>query len=88
LEKELVGFLKMRARGFLHLVHPDKDPLMSSQESVTDLIAKDLQTYKGSSSPRRIWIWIAAAASSKHAYLQLHYLTDKAQICNRWLGAT
>ena len=45
LEKELVGFLKMRARGFPHVIHPDEDLLMSSQKSVTDLIAKDLQNH-------------------------------------------
>lgn len=45
LEKELVGFLKMRARGFPHVIYPDEDLLMSSQKSVTDLIAKDLQSH-------------------------------------------
>jgi len=45
LEKELMGFLKMRAGGFLHIIHPDEDLLMSSQKSVTYVIAKDLQSY-------------------------------------------
>ncbi|WVZ61383.1 hypothetical protein U9M48_011267, partial [Paspalum notatum var. saurae] len=33
----------MRARGFLHVIHPDEDFVMSSEKSVTYIIAKYLQ---------------------------------------------